>query len=173
MISPWFARRMRRNCCPNLVAGRTLIGGATRSRCVEATRRSKAARNWSRCQGLSAQNALPGLAVVVPNRFNVVAVWIVNESSVVAGPVVAVAGGTVVLSPRCQRRLIELRHLLTTTRFEGYVRGHDRSFLTDPEVGVLTIVESGSFAVFHVVAIAERRKRFQVEGFRFLEIADR
>ena len=34
---------MRRNCCPNLAAGRTLIGDATRSRCIEASRRSEAA----------------------------------------------------------------------------------------------------------------------------------
>jgi hypothetical protein len=113
------------------------------------------------------------LAGVIPDGLNVVAIGIVYERCIVTGRIVAITRPTVVLPSRRKRRLVERLDLAPAAGFECQVQGHHYLLLADPEVGVLAIVESGSFAVFHVIAIAERRKRFQVEGFRFLEIADR
>lgn len=43
----------------------------------------------------------------------------------------------------------------------------------DPEIRILPVVESGRFAVFHVVRIAERREHLRIERLRLRIVADR
>src|SRR5262245_51561538 len=79
------------------------------------------------------------LTVVVPHRLNVVAIRIESEGSVVTRPVVAIAGGAVVLASRGQGCLVETMDLLAAARFEGHVRGYNRLLFGDPEVRVLPV----------------------------------
>src|SRR5690606_29793590 len=72
-------------------------------------------------------------AVVVPDRFDVVAVGVVDERGVVARPVVAIAGAAVVSAAGVERRAVKRLDLLAALRFERDVQRHDGVLARDPE----------------------------------------
>src|SRR6185312_11564733 len=112
------------------------------------------------------------LAVVVPDRLDVVSVRVVHEGRVVPWPVVAITRSPVVPAAGRERRCMERLHLLATACLECEVQGRERFLVADPEVGVLAIVEAGALAVLHVVGIAQRLEGRGIETLGAGIVAD-
>src|SRR3990167_10531349 len=97
------------------------------------------------------------LAVIVENRFDVVAIGIQDERGIIPWPIFfAIAGFAIVLGAGCQSRFIKCLHRFLAFDLKGDMSGHDFIFLDDPKAGLAALHETNRFAVLHILSVADR-----------------